>query len=130
MTTPSFLEALKTAIFRTKIPGETATAATSDLTFGDGFRCDRNGKAVTVHVDEIGLEYATQSDFRNAAELADGTVFRVKSPAGEFRYSRTSGAGWSDDGRTILKPASVALGVHGRAFSVRASATARRLGVK
>lgn len=67
------------------------------------------------------LSFATNADFRAATPPADGTFFRVVSPAGEFRYSASSGAGWADDNNTILKPNSVLIGSNGRAYSTKAS---------
>ena len=75
--------------------------------------------AVSVGVPPTFADYA---NFRAAGELANGTIFKIVSPPGEFRYSTTSGAGWADDGRTILKPTSVALGSNGRAFSTASGA--------
>jgi Right handed beta helix region len=69
-------------------------------------------------------EYATKAAFRAATPPADGTVFRIVSPPGEYRYSTSSGAGWEDDDDTLLKPDSVILAANGRAFSTRASAHA------
>jgi hypothetical protein len=66
-------------------------------------------------------EYPTQAAFRAATPPADGTVFRIVSPPGEYRYSTSSGAGWADDGDTLLKPDSVILAANGRAFSTKAS---------
>lgn len=67
------------------------------------------------------LSYATSAAFRAATPPADGTFFRVVSPAGEFRYSASSGAGWADDGATVLKPNSVLIGSNGRAYSTKSS---------
>src|SRR5512145_3371728 len=67
------------------------------------------------------LSYATNAAFRAATPPADGTFFRVVSPAGEFRYSASSGAGWAADNNTILKPNSVLIGSNGRAYSTKAS---------
>jgi hypothetical protein len=53
--------------------------------------------------------------------LADGTFCRVVEGCKEFRYSSTSGAGWEDDGDTILRPVGVDVSEPGRFFSTRAS---------
>lgn len=83
-----------------------------------------NGET-TISAANLGAtEYATQAIFRASTPPADGTVFRIVSPPGEYRYSTSSGAGWADDGDTILKPDSVILGANGRAFTTRASAHA------
>lgn len=68
-------------------------------------------------------EYATLAAARAATPPANGTLIRIVTPPGEFRYSSGSGAGFADDGRTILKPDSVLLASNGRYFSTRASAT-------
>jgi len=90
---------------------------------GTAFTIDNGEVSIVSDGSGVVLEFANVTAFRASVPLADGTVFRIVSPPGEFRYSTTSGAGWADDGRTILKPTSVALGSNGRAFSTSAGAT-------
>jgi len=80
-----------------------------------------DGEATITAANLGTVEYATQAIFRASPVPADGAVFRIVSPPGEYRYSTSSGAGWADDGDTILKPDSIPLGSNGRAFSTRAS---------
>lgn len=86
----------------------------------DGIICDAS--AVRGWVNAGLPEYPTVAAF-HAATVApsDGAVFRIVSPPGEYRYSTATGAGWADDGDTILKLDSVDVSANGRAYSTRAS---------
>lgn len=83
-----------------------------------------NGEAVLTGQNAGMTEYADHAEFRSSPAPADGTVFRIVSPCGEYRYSSSSGAGWADDDDTLLKPDSVNVNDNGRAFTTRASAHA------
>lgn len=80
-----------------------------------------NGEAVLTGQNAGMVEYADHAEFRASPAPADGTVFRIVSPCGEYRYSSSSGAGWADDDDTLLRPDSVNVNSNGRAFSTRAS---------
>jgi hypothetical protein len=80
-----------------------------------------NGEAVLTGQNAGMVEYADHATFRASPAPADGAVFRIISPPGEFRYSSSTGAGWADDDDTLLKPASVNVNSNGRAYSTRAS---------
>lgn len=80
-----------------------------------------NGEAVLTGQNAGMVEHADHATFRASPAPADGAVFRIISPPGEFRYSSSTGAGWADDDDTLLKPASVNVNSNGRAYSTRAS---------
>jgi hypothetical protein len=80
-----------------------------------------NGEAVLTGQNAGMVEHADHATFRASPAPADGAVFRIISPPGEFRYSSSTGAGWADDDDTLLKPASVNVANNGRAYSTRAS---------
>jgi len=69
------------------------------------------------------LTFGNTNAFRSyTSEIPDGTIVKIASPNFEGRYSVSSGAGWADDDRTILKQFSVSLGSNGRLFSTASGA--------
>jgi hypothetical protein len=62
------------------------------------------------------VSVANNAAARVVTPLLDGMVVFVKSPLRSWTYSATTGAGFADDDRTILKPTAISLGVNGRFY--------------
>lgn len=68
------------------------------------------GSTVTIAVADL-------TALRAVTALTDGLAATVTSPPSAWVYSLSSGAGFADDGKTVVKPGTVLLGSNGRWYN-------------